>query len=207
MMQETKYDLSPQEMDNLLSCAFAIADEAFNLSGGWTLRRGLLRVIEQVVRTQYFSSIMGMFHNLAYSLNQEQIASWTVQLKEKFWPNEVTTAPISKQQQPQSHPTSNGVHVQAQGQEAAAELLVEAVGDESTAEERGREEKLACHLKAKSIIVGQTPVGSAYFLGPGGKQSCEKALSLLHEEITKPETSLDLVLTVFLKLCDIASSV
>jgi hypothetical protein len=200
---DLKYDLSPQEMDTLLSCAFAIADEAFNLSGGWTLRRGLLRVLEQVVRTQYFSSIMGMFHNLAYSLNQEQIASWIVQLKEKFWPDEGAVPAVTSKDQKQH--TQSDLHERRQ--EAAAELLVEAVGDESGAEERSSEEKLACHLKAKSIIIAQTPVGSAYFLGPGGKQSCEKALNLLHEEVTKPETSLDLVLTVFLKLCDIASSV
>jgi hypothetical protein len=187
-------ELSPQELDNLLSCFFAIADEAFNLSGGWTLRRGLLRVLEQVVRTQYWSTITGMFHNLSHSLNEEQIGTWLDQLKDKFWPDEAKGKV--------NVPSSN-----AKGQDEGigphdAAHLVEAVEE---TREKSKEEKQAWHLKAKSVVVAQTPTGSAFFLGPGGKQSCEKALNLLHEEICSPETSLDLVLTAVLKICDIVA--
>lgn len=202
-------ELSPQELDNLLSCFFAIADEAFNLSGGWTLRRGLLRVLEQVVRTQYWSSIMGIFHNLSHSLNQEQIASWIVQLKDQFWPDEAAV-PSDQNKSASAAPNATTFteiphpsHPEKNVEESAAELLVEAV--EESGPDRSAKAKLACHLQAKNIVISQTPAGSAYFLGPGGKQSCEKALNLLHEEITKPETSLDLVLTIVLKLCNIAA--
>ncbi|UZJ53976.1 hypothetical protein CBS101457_003296 [Exobasidium rhododendri] len=201
-------ELSPQDLDNLLSCAFAIADEAFNLSGGWTLRRGLLRVLEQVVRTQYWSSIMGMFHNLSHSLNEEQIGTWLDQLKDKFWPDEKkgkSTVPLYTSSSNNGGNTNGSTIAEGKADGVGphdAAHLVEAVEE---TKERSVEEKQACHLKAKSIVVAQTPSGSAFFLGPGGKQSCEKALNLLHEEICNPETSLDLVLTLVLKLCDIVA--
>ena len=192
-------ELSQQDLDNLLSCFFAIADEAFNLSGGWTLRRGMLRVLEQVVRTQYWSSIMGMFHNLSHSLNQEQIGGWLTQLKDKFWP--LDRKPAAKTAAEKTK-TALDSHGEGETIQEAASALLDAAEE---TKERTSAEKSACHLKAKSIVVAQTPVGSAYFLGPGGKQSCEKALNLLHEEVCNPETSLDLVLTVVLKLCDIVA--
>lgn len=80
-------ELTAQQLDMLLSSIFAVADEAFNLQGGWTLRRGMLRVLEQVVRTTYASSIVSGFHNSAASLNEHNFAKWIANLTETMWPN------------------------------------------------------------------------------------------------------------------------
>ncbi len=82
-----KSELSARQLDMLLSSIFAVADEAFNVQGGWTLRRGMLRVLEQVVRTTYASSIVAGFNNAAAGLNVENAAKWIAQLTETMWPN------------------------------------------------------------------------------------------------------------------------
>jgi len=71
----------------LLSSIFAVADEAFNLQGGWTLRRGMLRVLEQVVRTTYATSIVAGFNNSAAGLNVDNFAKWISDLTNTMWPN------------------------------------------------------------------------------------------------------------------------
>ena len=80
-------ELSARHLDMLLSSIFAVADEAFNLQGGWTLRRGMLRVLEQVVRTTYASSIVAGFNNSAASLNVDNFAKWIADLTNTMWPN------------------------------------------------------------------------------------------------------------------------
>ncbi|SNX83443.1 uncharacterized protein MEPE_02150 [Melanopsichium pennsylvanicum] len=79
--------LSSKHLDMLLSSIFAVADEAFNLQGGWTLRRGMLRVLEQVVRTTYASSIVAGFNNSAAGLNVDNFAKWISDLTNTMWPN------------------------------------------------------------------------------------------------------------------------
>ncbi|TKY86617.1 hypothetical protein EX895_004256 [Sporisorium graminicola] len=79
-------ELSARHLDMLLSSIFAVADEAFNLQGGWTLRRGMLRVLEQVVRTTYASSIIAGFNNSAASLNVDNFAKWIADLTNTMWP-------------------------------------------------------------------------------------------------------------------------
>uniref|UniRef100_V5GNA2 Sorting nexin C-terminal domain-containing protein n=2 Tax=Kalmanozyma brasiliensis (strain GHG001) TaxID=1365824 RepID=V5GNA2_KALBG len=80
-------EMSARQLDMLLSSVFAVADEAFNLQGGWTLRRGMLRVLEQVVRTTYASSIVAGFNNAAASLNVGNFARWIEDLTNSLWPN------------------------------------------------------------------------------------------------------------------------
>ncbi|CEH14429.1 SORTING NEXIN-13 [Ceraceosorus bombacis] len=79
-------ELSQRDLDALLAGVFAVADEAFHLSGGWTLRRGMLRVLEQVVRANYASSIMGAFNSMAAALSTDALGGWVDQAREKFWP-------------------------------------------------------------------------------------------------------------------------
>ncbi|SPO22907.1 uncharacterized protein UTRI_01585 [Ustilago trichophora] len=83
----TTSELSTQHLDMLLSSIFAVADEAFNLQGGWTLRRGMLRVLEQVVRTTYASSIVAGFNNSAAGLNVNNFAKWIGNLTDTMWPD------------------------------------------------------------------------------------------------------------------------
>ncbi|CBQ71671.1 conserved hypothetical protein [Sporisorium reilianum SRZ2] len=80
-------ELSARHLDMLLSSIFAVADEAFNLQGGWTLRRGMLRVLEQVVRTTYATSIVAGFNNTAASLNVDNFAKWIADLTRTMWPD------------------------------------------------------------------------------------------------------------------------
>ncbi|KAJ1028800.1 hypothetical protein NDA16_001965 [Ustilago loliicola] len=84
--KRTASELSARHLDMLLSSIFAVADEAFNLQGGWTLRRGMLRVLEQVVRTTYASSIVAGFNNSAAGLNVDNFAKWIAALTETMWP-------------------------------------------------------------------------------------------------------------------------
>lgn len=243
-------ELSQVDLDNLLSCIFAIADEAFNLSGGWTFRRGMLRVFEQIVRTQYWSSILGVFNNMVHSLSHEQVGNWCKDAKVKFWPDE----PSSKATQTQAHSaTAQQQTTSSKAQtdstlgerEGLGDAVVEAALDATqsvieknqngTSKEdiakstttttfdqekqqdaknslsssppttRTMAQKAATHARAQQILLSHVPSASAFFLGPGGRQSCERAVICVHEEITQPTTSLDLVLTVILKLCDIAA--
>ncbi|EPQ31661.1 uncharacterized protein PFL1_00994 [Pseudozyma flocculosa PF-1] len=78
--------MSAKDLDQILSAIFAVADEAFNLQGGWTLRRGMLRVLEQVVRTTYSGSVVSTFNEAASSLNRDSFATWTEALLDSYWP-------------------------------------------------------------------------------------------------------------------------
>lgn len=87
-------ELSAKDLNDMLAAIFAVADEALNLTGGWSLRRGMLRVLEQIVRTQYSGTIISTFNHAAHSLNSESIADWIEAGKEGVWPGgEWSTAP------------------------------------------------------------------------------------------------------------------
>ncbi|PWN49022.1 hypothetical protein IE53DRAFT_370113 [Violaceomyces palustris] len=79
-------DLSNKDLDKLLSAVFAVADEAFNLQGSWTLRRGMLRVLEQIIRSTYSSSLISTFNNSASGLNSKNFGKWIDATRESFWP-------------------------------------------------------------------------------------------------------------------------
>ncbi|WFD44386.1 hypothetical protein MPSI1_003054 [Malassezia psittaci] len=80
-------DLAPQDVDALLTAVFAVVHEAFNLQGSWTLRRGLLRVLEQVVRTTYSTSVVSTLVYLASMLSVPALASWLSALRNSLWPD------------------------------------------------------------------------------------------------------------------------
>ena len=66
--------------------------EAFNLQGSWTLRRGLLRVLEQVVRTTYSTSVVSTLVYFASMLSLPALVSWFEVLRTTLWPNGVWNA-------------------------------------------------------------------------------------------------------------------
>ena len=87
--QDEAENLSPQDIDALLTAVFAVVHEAFNLQGAWTLRRGLLRVLEQVVRTTYSTSVVSTLVYFASMLTVPALASWLEVLRATLWPNGV----------------------------------------------------------------------------------------------------------------------
>jgi hypothetical protein len=207
--------MSSDDLDNFLSCIFAIADEAFSLSGGWTFRRGMLRVFEQIVRTQYWSSLLAVFNDAAQSVTPEQLGKWCTEIKDKFWPDEPSSTNNLGQAAANGHGEQDVAPVETLG-EAVVEAAIEAAhsnGESSgnhasvaMAEvKRTQAQRLEAHRKAQAILLSYIPASSAIFMGPGGRQSCQRALICVHEEICQPSTSLDLVLTVVLKMCDIAA--
>ncbi|WFD00114.1 hypothetical protein MYAM1_002860 [Malassezia yamatoensis] len=80
-------DLAPEDVDALLTAVFAVVHEAFNLQGSWTLRRGLLRVLEQVVRTTYSASVVSTLVYLASMLSVPALGSWLSALRISLWPD------------------------------------------------------------------------------------------------------------------------
>ncbi|PWN91003.1 hypothetical protein FA10DRAFT_302183 [Acaromyces ingoldii] len=196
-------ELSQAQLDNLLSSLFSIADEAFNLSGGWTLRRGMLRILEQIVRTQYWSSILGLFNGLAGALSSEKMGGWAQDVCNRFWPGgkwhlsdegqALLAAQEREKQQQQQLP-----HPQSQAQSQAPPLP-------QPQQIRTDEDKRRTHAEAQRILLGYAPAQAGFILGPGGKQATERAMMLIHEEICSVQTSFDLALMLVLRLCDVVA--
>lgn len=90
--QEEAESLAPQDVDAILTAVFAVVHEAFNLQGSWTLRRGLLRVLEQVVRTTYSTSVVSTLVYFASMLSLPALVSWFEVLRTTLWPNGVWNA-------------------------------------------------------------------------------------------------------------------
>ncbi|WFD29926.1 hypothetical protein MSPP1_000940 [Malassezia sp. CBS 17886] len=82
-------DVTPEEADALLAAVFAVMHEAFHVQGAWTLRRGLLRVLEQVVRTTYSTSVVSTLVYLSSMLSAASIASWLAHIRTSLWPDGV----------------------------------------------------------------------------------------------------------------------
>lgn len=195
-------ELSQVQLDNLLSSLFSIADEAFNLSGGWTLRRGMLRILEQIVRTQYWSSILGLFNGLAGALSSEKMGGWAQDVCNRFWPGgkwhlsdegQALLAAQEREKQQQQLP-----HAQSQAQSQAPPLP-------QPQQIRTDEDKRRTHAEAQRILLGYAPAQAGFILGPGGKQATERAMVLIHEEICSVQTSFDLALMLVLRLCDVVA--
>lgn len=89
MPQDAEQQPTPRDVDALLSALFAVAHEAFNLQGAWTLRRGLLRVMEQIVRTTYSTTVVSTLLYLASMLAPDALASWLTSIRETLWPGDV----------------------------------------------------------------------------------------------------------------------
>lgn len=80
--------LSAIEFSSVLSFAMAILEEAYELSdGAWNLRRGILRVLETVLRTSYAGVIRAAMAKLVQSVSEEEFyVSQIDKLRESFWP-------------------------------------------------------------------------------------------------------------------------
>lgn len=174
-------ELSAQDLDALLSAVFSVADEAFDLSGGWTFRRGMLRVLEQIVRASYGTTIINAFNHTAQSLSSESLGNHLEGLTDSFWP-------IQKGED---------------GQLTSSELS-NRVWDSTPSPSRTLEEREKTSREARMVVLSYAPTQAAYLLGPGGKQSCERALSAIHQTVEHPITALDLGLTIVLRVLEIS---
>lgn len=67
--------LTPNDMDHIISSALAVLEEAYLLTNGqWSFKRGLLKVIETVVRNSYAGLIGAAFLETIHSINTESSA-------------------------------------------------------------------------------------------------------------------------------------
>lgn len=85
---------SMQDVNALLTAVFAVTREALNMHEAWTLRRGMLRVIEQFIRTTYIHTVSNVLAYFSSKLSTTEQASWLRQLREACWPHDTwNTAP------------------------------------------------------------------------------------------------------------------
>ena len=75
--------------DTLVRAVFGVAYEAFDLQGAWTMRRGLLRVLEQIVRTTYASAAASSVSYMSSALSEEALVTWLDVLSDSLWPGGV----------------------------------------------------------------------------------------------------------------------
>lgn len=86
--QSTTSNLSAMEFSSVLSFAMAILEEAYELSDStWNLRRGILRMLETVLRTSYAGVIRAGMTKLVQSVSEEDFyVSQIDKLRQSFWP-------------------------------------------------------------------------------------------------------------------------
>jgi len=77
-----------QDVNALLTAVFAVTREALNMHEAWTLRRGMLRVIEQFIRSTYLHTVSDVLAYLSSKLATTEQASWLRQLRETCWPHD-----------------------------------------------------------------------------------------------------------------------
>ena len=93
---------SLHDINVLLTAVFAVTREALNMHKAWTLQRGMLRIIEQYIRTTYVSTVSKMLSYFASKLSLNEQASWLKYLRESWWPNDAwntETAPIQTEEE------------------------------------------------------------------------------------------------------------
>lgn len=80
--------LSPTEFNNVLSLAMAILEEAYGLvDNTWNLRRGILKVLETLLRTSYASYIKAAVARLVTTASEEEFFAEQIDtLRKSFWP-------------------------------------------------------------------------------------------------------------------------
>ena len=80
--------LSPVEFNNVLSFAMAILEEAYDLvDSTWNLKRGLLKVLETVLRTSYAGVIKAAVQKLVMMASDEASYAKRIDgLTDSFWP-------------------------------------------------------------------------------------------------------------------------
>ncbi|CAO1635435.1 unnamed protein product [Sympodiomycopsis kandeliae] len=77
--------LSSRALDAILTSIFALADEALSLTGAWSMRRGVVRLLQSVVRQSYSSSIISAFDGVSSSLTSSNVSSTMDFIRETFW--------------------------------------------------------------------------------------------------------------------------
>ena len=78
---------SVHDVKALLTAVFAVTREALNMHEAWTLQRGMLRVIEQFLRTTYYGTVANLVTYLAGLLSTDAQVSWLALLRTKLWAN------------------------------------------------------------------------------------------------------------------------
>ncbi|KAE8216336.1 hypothetical protein CF327_g526 [Tilletia walkeri] len=94
--------LRQDQLDTMISAIFQVAHEALGLStGGWTVRRGMLRVLEQICRTAYASILLGSFNSSVSALSTKGAGEYIDATRESWWPNGewAATPELSKEEQ------------------------------------------------------------------------------------------------------------
>lgn len=83
--QSSRQGLSPRALDALLTSIFSLADEALSLTGAWSMRRGVVRLLQSVVRQSYSASIVSAFDGTASALSADSVADWIETARNSFW--------------------------------------------------------------------------------------------------------------------------
>ncbi|KAK0533918.1 hypothetical protein OC835_002846 [Tilletia horrida] len=98
----TPAKLRPDQLDTMITAIFQVAHEALGLTtGSWTVRRGMLRVLEQIVRTTYTSSVVSSFSSAVSALSAKGAGEYIDATRESWWPGGewASTPELSKEQQ------------------------------------------------------------------------------------------------------------
>lgn len=84
----TAFTLSPNEFNNVLSFAMAILEEAYDLvDSTWNIKRGILKVLETLLRTSYAGVIKAAVTKLVTTASQEDFYASNINaLRKSFWP-------------------------------------------------------------------------------------------------------------------------
>lgn len=107
---------SVQDVHALLTAVFAVTREALNMHEAWTLQRGMLRVIEQFLRTTYYGTVTDLVTYLASLLSMDAQVSWLQLLRTKLWPDDTWAAHSAT-------PARSAAEVQATADAARAVIL------------------------------------------------------------------------------------
>lgn len=104
-----------RDVNALLTAIFAVTREALNMHESWTLRRGMLRVIEQFIRTTYLSSVSRLLMHFSGKLSTDAQASWLRHMRESLWPNDEWST--------HSEPPRTAAQIRQRAEEAHAIVL------------------------------------------------------------------------------------
>ncbi|PWN30857.1 hypothetical protein BDZ90DRAFT_229848 [Jaminaea rosea] len=77
--------LSPRALDALLTSMFALADEALSLTGAWSMRRGVVRLLQSVIRQSYSAAIVSAFEGTTSALSVSSVSGWMDKARTTFW--------------------------------------------------------------------------------------------------------------------------
>lgn len=174
--------LSARALDALLTSLFALADEALSLTGAWSMRRGVVRLLQSVVRQSYSSSIVSAFDGTASALSSQSVARWMDTARTTFWSSPGSGTADTNGSSNTNHSSDQPKWIYQKGPPRTARQRIES-------EEEARE-----------ILLGYAPPQSVFVLGPGGQKACERALEAVHGVICEDEGALDLVLTLVLRM-------